>query len=53
METVTRSQIKHMKPEERLRHYEQEKSELFYQLSGMSAEEVREAYEALREKWQV
>ena len=53
MMTVTLSQVKRMSEQERLRHYEQEKDELFFQMKSMTAEEVRDAHEALRKKWMV
>lgn len=51
--TMTRSQIKHMSADERMRHYQQEKDDLFYRMRNMTAQEVRDAHEALREKWRV
>lgn len=53
MMNLTANEIKRMKPEERLSHYEQEKNELFYQVKNMTADEVRDAHEALRKKWRV
>lgn len=53
MMTVTRSQIKHMSADERMRRYERDKNELFYQMRTMTAQEVRDAHEALRQKWRV
>lgn len=51
--TMTRSQIKHMSADERMRHYQQEKDDLFYQMRNMTAQEVRDAHEDLRKKWMV
>ena len=53
MMTMTRSQIKHMSADERMRHYQQEKDDLFYQMRNMTAQEVRDAHEDLRKKWMV
>lgn len=53
MKQMTHNQIKHMSADERMRHYQQEKDELFYQMRNMTAQEVRDAHEALREKWMV
>lgn len=51
--TITRSQIEHMSDEERKKHYEKEKDELFYHLKNMSAEEISARHEAIRKKWGV
>ena len=53
MMILTANEIKRMSANERLRHYEQEKNELFSRIKGMTAEEIRDAHEALREKWRV
>lgn len=53
MMNLTAGEIKRMKPEERLIHYEQEKNELFFQVKNMTKEEIRAAHEALRKKWRV
>ena len=53
MINLTAGEIKRMKPDERLRHYEREKNELFFQVKNMTADEVRDAHEALRKKWRV
>lgn len=50
---ITAKQIKHMSADERMRHYQQEKDALFYRMKSMTASEVRDAHEALREKWRV
>lgn len=49
----TRAQIRAMSPEERDRHYQQEKNDLFYHLKNMSAAEISEMHEAIRKKWMV
>ena len=50
---MTAKQIRQMKPDERLRHYEQDKAELFYRMKDMTPEEIREAREAIQKKWKV
>ena len=42
-----------MSDRERLEHYEAEKRELFSNAKSISAELLRDAHEALREKWMV
>lgn len=42
-----------MSYEDRIRGYEAEKNELFYQIAGMSADEIQKARRELVEKWGV
>jgi len=45
--------IRAMPYETRLKHYEKEKAELFYQIKDMTASEVAEKHAALAKKWKV
>ena len=45
--------IRAMPYESRLRHYEKEKGELFYQIAHMSAAEVEMRHRELAKKWRV
>jgi len=53
MMILTANEIKRMSDRERLAHYEAEKRELFANTKNVSAEELRDAHEALRKKWRV
>lgn len=49
----TASEIKHMSVDERTRHYEMEKKELYCMMPKMTAEEFRQAHEYLIRKWRI
>ena len=53
MTALTDRAIRAMPYESRLRHYTQEKNELFDQIAHMTAEEVRKAHEDLARKWKI
>lgn len=50
---LTAKRIRRMPYEERIRNYEREKNELFYELAALPAAEIARRHEELREKWQV
>ncbi len=45
--------IRHMSYRERLRHYTDDKNELFYRIKNMTPAEIEQAHADLREKWQI
>ena len=51
--TYTERQIRRMSYQERLRHYEEEKDELFYQIASMPAADVQRAHDDLIRKWMI
>lgn len=53
MKNLTDRQIRRMSYQERQAHYIQEKNELFYSINNMTAEQVREAHDALIRKWRM
>ena len=53
MMNPTASEIKRMSVDERTRHYEDEKRELFYLAHKMSVEEYNQAREYLSRKWRI
>ena len=53
MTKISEQAIKAMPYEVRLRHYENEKNELFYKTSHLPAEEMREKHQELIRKWRV
>ena len=46
-------EIMKMPYEQRIRNYEREKNELFYELAALPAAEIAKRHEELREKWRV
>ena len=52
-QTMSDRAIRAMPYESRLRHYTQEKNDLFDKIAGMTAEEVRKAHEDLARKWNI
>ena len=45
--------IRAMPYDTRLKHYEREKEELFFQIRDMSPNEVSEAHRRLAQKWRI